>query len=70
MPWWPYWEGEWYEALLWILFAIVFGTLFGWGLAQRVIDYWNLNDHRRRWEPYHQRPWWKRLWDLLTGGDE
>lgn len=29
----PWWNGEWYEALLWVAVAILFGTWFGYQLA-------------------------------------
>ena len=68
MPWWPYWEGEWYEALPWVAAAIIFGTLFGWRFGMWLIEHWDLTQHHVKWEPHNKQPWWKRLWDLLKGG--
>ena len=65
MPWWPYWEGEWYEAILWLVAAMIFGYLFGIKFAEWVVMRMDLNKHRRRWPVRNAKPWWKKVVDLF-----
>lgn len=70
MPWWPAWNGEWYEALLWLVAAIVFGWLFGLRFGMWYIERQDLNKYRKRWDPYYQEPWWRRIFRWFRGRNE
>lgn len=63
MIWWPFWQDRpWYDAVLWIAAAIVFGTWFGLQFGAWLSTQWDLNMHRRMWRPQQRRlSWWRRL---------
>lgn len=68
MPWWPFWDGEWYEALLWFVVALGFGWIVGIRVGMWAAERWDLEGHRKKWTPLNAVPWWKRIWRWLKGG--